>query len=310
MREHLAMVGQRGAITSAAPTRSEAPIPAYAGVGLRPAHYTDILAHRPAIGWFEVHPENYMGAGGPPHRYLEAFREDYPLSLHGVGLSIGGAHPLDRAHLARLAALVRRYQPALFSEHLAWSTHTDGCLNDLLPLPYTEATLEHVAHHVAQTQDALGRRILIENPATYLRFAESSLAETQFLEELAGRTGCGLLLDVNNVFVSAINHGFDPGAYIDRFPMRFVEEIHVAGHARREDDRGQPLLIDSHDAPVADPVWRLLERALEFTGPVPVLVEWDSSLPAWDELMREALRAQQFLHRVQAVEGHRHAAAV
>jgi uncharacterized protein len=310
MREHLAIVGQHGAMTNATPARPETPIPAAAGVGLRPVHYREILEHSPEIGWFEVHPENYMGAGGPPHRYLEAIREDYPLSLHGVGLSIGGAHPLDRAHLARLAALVRRYQPALFSEHLAWSTHTDGCLNDLLPLPYTEATLEHVAHHVAQAQDVLGRRILIENPATYLRFAETSLAETQFLEELACRTGCGLLLDVNNVYVSATNHGFDPGAYIDRLPMRFVEEIHVAGHVQREDDRGQPLLIDSHDTTVADPVWRLLEQALQSTGPRPVLVEWDSSIPAWDELMQEALRAEQFLHRAQAVEGRRHAAAV
>jgi uncharacterized protein len=309
MREHLAIVGQRGGITNTPPARPEAPIPAAAGVGLRPVHYRHILEHRPAVGWFEVHPENYMGAGGPPHRYLEAIREHYPLSLHGVGLSIGGAHPLDRAHLARLAALVRRYEPALFSEHLAWSTHTDGCLNDLLPLPYTEATLEHVVNHVAQTQDVLGRRILIENPATYLRFAESSLAETQFLEELACWTGCGLLLDVNNVYVSATNHGFDPSAYIDRFPMRFVEEIHVAGHVQREDDRGQALLIDSHDTTVADPVWRLLEQALELTGPLPVLVEWDSSIPVWDGLMREALRARRFLHRAQAVERRCHAAA-
>lgn len=310
MREHLASVGQCGGMTNAPPARLEAPIPAAAGVGLRPVHYREILEHRPEIGWFEVHPENYMGAGGPPHRYLEAVRGHYPLSLHGVGLSIGGAYPLDRAHLARLAALVRRYEPALFSEHLAWSTHTDGCLNDLLPLPYTEATLDHVAHHVAHTQDVLGRRILIENPATYLRFADSSLAETQFLEELASRTGCGLLLDVNNVYVSATNHGFDPSAYIDCFPLRFVEEIHVAGHAQRADDRGQPLLIDSHDTTVAEPVWRLLEQALARTGPRPVLVEWDSSIPAWDALMREALRAQRFLQRTQAIEGHCRAKAV
>lgn len=301
----------RGGVPSGAPrVRPTASTPASAGVGLKPAHYCHILEHRPAIGWFEAHPENYMGAGGPPHRYLEAIRARYPLSLHGVGLSIGGAHPLDRGHLARLAALVRRYEPALFSEHLAWSTHTGGCLNDLLPLPYTEATLEHVACHVAQVQDGLGRRILMENPATYLRFAESSLEETQFLEELACRTGCGLLLDVNNVYVSATNHGFDAGAYIERFPMRFVEEIHVAGHVRREDDLGQPLLIDSHDTPVADPVWTLLERALEFTGPLSVLVEWDSSIPAWDGLMREALRAQQILQDLQTLEHHRHATPV
>jgi len=302
------MLGYTGACAANARTRPDSPIPASAGVGLKPAHYQHILEHRPAIGWFEVHPENYMGAGGPPHRYLEAIRERYPLSLHGVGLSIGGAHPLDREHLGRLAALVRRYQPALFSEHLAWSTHTRGFMNDLLPLPYNDETLAHVAGHIGEVQDALGRRMLVENPATYLRFEDSSIAETQFLEELATRTGCGLLLDVNNVHVSGTNHGFDPAAYLDRFPMRFVEEIHVAGHVRREDDLGKPLLIDSHDAPVADPVWALLEQALQDTGPIPVLVEWDSSIPAWDGLMREASRAQQILH-ARTTQEHRHHAA-
>ncbi|TVP88017.1 MAG: DUF692 domain-containing protein [Thioalkalivibrio sp.] len=301
------MPGHAGGCAAAVRNRPVAPIPASAGVGLKPAHYQHILEHRPAIGWFEVHPENYMGAGGPPHRYLEAIRELYPLSLHGVGLSIGGAGRLDRAHLERLATLVRRYQPALFSEHLAWSTHTRGFMNDLLPLPYNEETLAHVAGHVAEVQDALGRRMLVENPATYLRFEDSSIAETQFLEELATRTGCGLLLDVNNVYVSGTNHGFDPPGYLDRFPTRLVEEIHVAGHVRREDDLGQPLLIDSHDAPVADPVWALLEQALQVAGPLPVLVEWDSSIPAWDGLMREATRAQRILH-ARTTEHRRHAA--
>jgi len=173
------MLGYTGACAANARTRPDSPIPASAGVGLKPAHYQHILEHRPAIGWFEVHPENYMGAGGPPHRYLEAIRERYPLSLHGVGLSIGGAHPLDREHLGRLAALVRRYQPALFSEHLAWSTHTRGFMNDLLPLPYNDETLAHVAGHIGEVQDALGRRMLVENPATYLRFEDSSIAETR-----------------------------------------------------------------------------------------------------------------------------------
>lgn len=289
--------------------RAQTSIPASAGVGLKPAHYRDILEARPAAGWFEVHPENYMGAGGPPHRYLEAVRELYPLSLHGVGLSIGGAQPLDTAHLARLAALVQRYQPGLFSEHLAWSTHTTGFLNDLLPLSYNDSTLAHVASHVSQVQEFLGRSMLLENPATYLRFSDSPIAETEFLEELASRTGCGLLLDVNNAYVSAINHGFDAVDYLDRFPMEFVQEIHVAGHVRRVDDLKQPLLIDSHDTPVSDPVWGLLERVLTQSGPYPVLVEWDSDIPEWAILMDQAARAQRTLERCHPAEDRHHANA-
>jgi len=289
--------------------RAQTSIPASAGVGLKPAHYRDILEARPAVGWFEVHPENYMGAGGPPHRYLEAVRERYPLSLHGVGLSIGGAQPLDTAHLARLAALVRRYQPGLFSEHLAWSTHATGFLNDLLPLPYNESTLAHVASHVSQAQESLGRTMLLENPATYLRFSDSPIAETEFLGELASRTGCGLLLDVNNAYVAAVNHGFDAGDYLDRFPMEFVQEIHVAGHVRRVDDLNQPLLIDSHDTPVPDPVWALLARALKRSGPQPVLIEWDSDIPEWAVLMDHAARAQHTLERCHPAEYRHHAHA-
>jgi uncharacterized protein (UPF0276 family) len=226
-------------------------IPPRAGVGLKPEHYDVILAERPDIGWFEVHPENYMGAGGVPHYVLTRITCDYPLSLHGVGLSIGGAGPLDSDHLERLARLVERYEPGLFSEHLAWSSHETMYLNDLLPLPYTADTLRQVASHVEEVQDTLARRILIENPSTYVRFADDAMTETTFLDALARRTGCGLLLDVNNVFVSATNHGFDPVAYIDAFPADHVGEIHLGGHAPlAEDDPAGPLLIDAHDRAV------------------------------------------------------------
>ena len=275
-----------------------AAIPAAAGVGLKPLYYQTILDQHPEVGWFEVHPENYMGEGGPPHYYLTAIRERYPLALHGVGLSLGGAKPLDQEHLQRLAALVQRYEPGLFSEHLAWSTHSTGFLNDLLPLPYTESTLAHVARHIDQVQTTLQRSILIENPATYVRLADSAISETQFLAELAQNTGCGLLLDVNNVQVCATNHGFDPVAYIQRFPVQYVAEIHLAGHVQRQDDAGHPLLIDSHDAPVTPGVWNLLERSLQRTGPVPVLLERDSSLPPWAELWAEVQQVAARLRQV------------
>ncbi len=262
-----------------------------AGVGLKPQHVRTILATRPRLGFFEVHAENYMGAGGPPHRHLAAIREHYPLSIHGVGLSLGGAGDLDRAHLGRLAALVRRYEPMLVSEHLAWSSHHGRFLNDLLPLPYTRRALDRVVAHVDQLQMALGRRILLENPATYLGFTESCLEETDFIAGIARRAGCGLLLDVNNVYVSCTNHGRDAGAYLAAFPMQRVEEIHLAGHAPRRDSGGAALLVDSHDRPVAEPVWTLYRRALERTGPVPTLIERDAAIPPWDELQAEAQRA-------------------
>lgn len=272
------------------------PIPARAGVGLKACHYAEILDSRPDAGWFEVHPENYMGAGGPPHRYLTAIREHYPLSLHGVGLSIGGSRPLDAAHLARLRALAQRYEPGLFSEHLAWSTHDTGFLNDLLPLPYTRDTLGHVVAHVDEVQEALGRQMLLENPSTYVRFADSEMSELEFLAEVVARTGCGLLLDVNNVHVSATNHGFDARAYVDAFPIDAVGEIHVGGHAPDVDDAGRLLLIDAHDREVDRPVWSLYARAVERAGPVPTLVEWDNDIPAWQTLLAEAQRAEAVLH--------------
>jgi uncharacterized protein (UPF0276 family) len=235
-----------------------------------------------------------MGAGGAPHFFLERVRERYPLSLHGVGLSIGTAS-LDETHLARLKKLIKRYEPGLFSEHLAWSTHDDYYLNDLLPLPYTEETLSHVARHVDQVQNAVGRRMLIENPSTYVQFSMSEMSEIDFLAELSRRTGCGLLLDVNNVFVSATNHNFGAAAYIDAFPADRVEEIHLAGYAESEDDTGAPLLIDAHDRTVRDVVWDLYRRVINRTGSVPTLIEWDNDIPRWDVLFCQAQQAEHIL---------------
>ena len=275
----------REAGTCAIPARS-------VGVGFKAEHFDAILAENPKLGFFEVHAENYMGAGGPPHRRLEAIRELYPVSLHGVGLSLGSPGPLDGAHLARLAALTKRYQPALVSEHLAWSAHQRVFFNDLLPLPYTEESLARVCEHVDDVQDALKRTILLENPSTYLGFAETTIEETDFLAEIVRRTGCGLLLDVSNVFVSAINQGFDARRYLARLPYAGVGEIHLAGYADQADDTGLPLLIDAHNSPVRDAVLALYAEAVRKLGPTPTLVEWDNDLPPWPELLREADRVR------------------
>jgi uncharacterized protein (UPF0276 family) len=263
-------------------------IPVRAGVGLKSEHYRVILESEPAVGFFEVHAENYMGAGGPPHRYLEAIRSRYPISLHGVGLSIGADRALDRDHLMRLKALCARYEPDLFSEHLAWSSHGANYLNDLLPLPYTGQTLARICEHIDQVQETLGRRMLLENPATYVRFVQSTIPEVEFLAAIAARTGCGLLLDVNNVYVSAVNHDFDPFAYLAAFPVEAVAEVHLAGFAESEDDAGHPLLIDNHGSAVREAVWTLYAHALERLGPVPTLIEWDNDVPAWPTLLAEA----------------------
>lgn len=279
-----------------ASARCAAGIPDRAGVGLKPQHYREILEQKPDVGYFEVHAENYMGAGGPPHRYLEAIRERYPLSLHGVGLSIGAAGPLDRAHLARLKALNERYEPGLFSEHLAWSTHESEFFNDLLPVPYTRETLDVVCRHIDEVQTALGRRMLLENPSVYVLFQESEIPETEFLGLIAARTGCGLLLDVNNVEVSANNAGYDALKYIDSFPVEHVGEIHLAGSAVAEGE-GERLLIDAHGSPVEDSVWGLYRAALSRTGPVPTLIEWDNDVPSWPRLRSEAQKAEVELSR-------------
>jgi len=277
--------------------RVSAAIPASAGIGLKPQHYDEVLQTRPPFGFLEVHAENYMGAGGPPHHYLGRIRELYPVSLHGVALSIGGSSPLDTGHLERLKALLDRYECGLFSEHLAWSTHDGAYLDDLLPLPYTEETLAHVCAHVSETQDTLGRRMLLENPSTYVQFEQSTMSEIDFISEIATRTGCGLLLDVNNVFVSCKNHHMDPAAYIDAFPVRHVGEIHLAGHDERLNDAGAPLLIDAHGSPVIDPVWALYEHTLTRTGPVPTLIERDANVPPLKDLLEETRRANSHLRR-------------
>jgi uncharacterized protein (UPF0276 family) len=291
-------------------TRVARTLPDRSGVGLKPEHVDQILRERPSLGFFEIHAENYMGAGGPPHRRLEAIRALYPLSLHGVGLSIGSPKPLDRAHLARLATLAQRYEPGLFSEHLAWSSHDEGYLSDLLPLPYTQETLATVCEHVDQVQEALARPMLLENPSTYVVFEESTIPETDFIRQIATRTGCGLLLDVSNVLVSATNHGFDARAYLDAFPLDRVAEIHLAGFAESEDDAGHPLLIDAHDSPVRDGVWDLYREVIARRGAVPTLVEWDNAVPEWPVLRDEARRAEAAMAAAagtSSASAHRHA---
>ncbi len=274
-------------------------LPASPGLGFKPEHFTAIREARPAVGFFEVHAENYMGAGGPPHRQLAALRQDYALSLHGVGLSIGGPDRPDPAHLRRLRDLITRYEPASFSEHLAWSGHGGDYLNDLLPLPYTDETLQLVCDHVDEVQTALGCRILLENPSTYVLFTQSTMTETEFLAQITRRTGCGLLLDVNNVFVSCTNHRSDPDAWLAAIPMEAVGEVHLGGHAQ-EDLPSGPLLIDDHGSPVADPVWALYEAVIAKAGALPTLIEWDNDVPAFPVLLAEADRAAQILRKDRA----------
>jgi len=266
-------------------------LPWRAGIGLKPQHFREVLATRPDIGFFEVHAENYMVDGGPFHHFLGRIRESYPLSLHGVGLSIGGDAALDEAHLDRLARLVERYEPAAFSEHLAWSSHGETFLNDLLPLPYDRPTLDRVCRHIDRVQDRLQRRMLLENPSTYVEFEASTMSEAQFLREVLRRTGCGLLLDVNNLHVSCTNHGRDALATLRDLPLEAVGEIHLAGFARDHDGAGAPLLIDSHGSPVDDAVWHLYAQVIDRLGAVPTLLERDNDVPALPALLAEAGRA-------------------
>ena len=279
-------------------------LPARGGVGLKPEHFRDILASAPDIGFFEIHAENYMVDGGPFHHYLGRIRETYCLSIHGVGLSIGGASPLDEDHLDRLARLLERYQPESFSEHLAWSSHGGTYLNDLLPVPYDAATLARVCAHIGRAQDRLKRRMLLENPATYLEFAASTMPETEFIAEVVRRTGCGLLLDINNVYVACVNHHRDPYRYIRSLPLDAVGQIHLAGFARDTDAAGDPLLIDSHGVPVAQAVWDLYAYALERLGPTPTLIERDNDIPAFSVLLAEARRAEAIMDGVTARRPH------
>lgn len=270
-------------------------LPARAGVGLKPQHFRDVLGTLPDIGFFEVHAENYMVDGGPFHHFLGLIRGHYPLSLHGVGLSIGGEGALDQQHLDRLAALVVRYEPAAFSEHLAWSSHRDMFFNDLLPLPYNAVTLARVCEHIDRVQERLQRRMLIENPATYVEFATSTMDEGQFLRSVLSRTGCGLLLDVNNAYVSSVNHGRDAWNFISGLPLGAVGEIHLAGFARDQDAAGAPLLIDNHGAAVDDAVWALYERVITRLGPIPTLLERDNDIPSLPVLLAEAHHAEDLM---------------
>jgi uncharacterized protein (UPF0276 family) len=264
-------------------------------VSVKAAHYSAALAEPQPPAFLEIHAENYLHAGGPAHRYLDRLRQDYALSIHGVGLSLGGPTPPSSDDLDARRALLDRYEAHSFSEHLAWTGMAQQFLNDLLPLAYTTETLTRVVNHLDLAQEALGRRLLIENPATYLGFSTSSFSEPQFISEIVSRSGCGLLLDVNNILVSAINHGFDPVEYLHALPLRATGEIHLAGHTLRVDSSGRPLAIDTHDGPVQEPTWALFERTLEATGPVPVLIEWDAQLPEWPVLMEQAHRAEAVL---------------
>lgn len=270
-------------------------LPASAGVGLKPEHFRQIIDTQPNLGFFEIHAENYMVEGGPFHHYLTRIRENYPLSIHGVGLSIGGETALDITHLNKLAALIDRYQPQSFSEHIAWSSHGNVFLNDLLPLPYNAKTLQRVCDHIDQVQTHLKRRMLLENPATYVEFTASTIAETDFINTVLRRTGCGLLLDVNNVYVSCINHHRNPYTALDALAHQAVGEIHLAGFTHEHDGVGDTLLIDSHGSPVAQTVWQLYEYALSRIGPVATLIERDNDIPAFEVLFEEVVHAERLL---------------
>jgi len=262
-------------------------IPAQAGIGLRSQHHREVLERKPAVAWLEVHSENFFGAGGPNLHLLDAIREDYPISLHGVGLSLGSTDPLNMQHLTRLKELITRCEPGLVSEHLAWSSVAGRYLNDLLPLPYTEEALQLICGKIIQTQDYLGRTILIENLSSYLQFRHSTIPEWEFLAAVAVRTDCGILLDVNNIYVSAVNHDFDPYLYIRTIPSAAIREIHLAGFH----DAGN-CLIDTHGTPVSEAVWRLYRHTLRCHGVKPTLIEWDTDIPALPVLLNEAARAQ------------------
>jgi uncharacterized protein (UPF0276 family) len=273
-------------------------LPLRAGIGLKSEHFQDVLDNQPDIGFFEIHAENYMVSGGPFHHYLSRIRENYSLSIHGVALSIGADAPLDIRHLNALKLLLDRYQPESFSEHLAWSTHGDAYLNDLLPVPYTDATLQRVCDHIDQTQTHLKRRMLLENPATYVEFTKSTMDEASFITEVLQRTGCGLLLDVNNVYVSSVNHHRDPAATLRALPLTQVGEVHLAGFAEQVDGAGDRLLIDSHGSPVAKAVWDLYAFTLGLTGPVATLLERDNGVPSLPVLVAEATIADGLLAKV------------
>ena len=282
------------------------PIPARAGIGLRFKHHETVLDTRADVAWFELHTENYIGGGSTP-AVLDAVRRDYPVSLHGVGLSLGSAEGLDPVHLERVRSVIDRVEPGLVSEHLSWSVVGGVYLADLLPLPMTEEALEVICRNLDQAQTCLKRRILVENPSTYLQFRHSTIPEWEFLAAVADRTGCGILCDVNNIYVSARNHGWPASAYLAALPAAAVAEIHLAGHTERELGDGRTIRIDNHGSRVAAPVWTLYSEALARFGPLPTLIEWDTDIPAFDVLLAEAELATRLMKESQA--GRRHANA-
>ena len=284
-------------------TNKSGSIPAKAGIGLRFPHHQIVLESKPDVAWMEVHTENYMG-GGTPLRYLDAIRCDKPISLHGVGLSLGSADGLDIAHLERIRRVAERIEPGMMSEHLAWSAVGGTYLADLLPLPMTEEALDTVCRHVDQTQSCLKRRFLIENPSTYLQFAHSTIPEWEFIAAVAARTGCGILCDVNNVYVSAQNHGWDAAKYLAALPAAVIGEIHLSGHSVRTMPDGHELRIDDHSSRVIGEVWALYAEALKLFGPVPTLIEWDNDVPPLEVLLQEAAHAQTLLDRATNVRHH------
>lgn len=276
------------------------PVPVKAGIGLRPPHFRRVLDEHPPIPWFELHSENFFCAGGVQLEVLMRVRRDYPISLHGVGLSLGRADGPDQGHLQQLKYLVERFAPALVSEHLCWGAIGERHLNELLPLPYTEEALEFMVDHVQAAQEFIGRSLLIENVSSYLCYRHSAMPEWDFLTALAQRSGCGILLDVNNIYVSSVNHGFDARTYLRAVPPEVVGEIHLAGFTRKQ-NLPVELLIDSHDHPVADAVWDLYREALAYIGPVPTLIEWDQDIPELEVLLAEAAKAEGLLHAQRAI---------
>lgn len=275
------------------PLKDEAnprPVPARAGIGLRAEHYHDILETLPDVGWLEVHSENYFGEGGRPLHYLEKISEHYPLSLHGVGLSIGSTDEISLDHLAKLKNLINQFQPGLVSEHLSWGSFQGQHFNDLFPMPYTSDALEHMIKQVSFVQEYLGRQILIENVSSYLEFECSTIPEWEFITELAEKSGCGILLDVNNIYVNACNHQFNPNEYINSVPANLVKEIHLAGHTVKQIENNQ-ILIDTHNQLVTEKVWALYERAIQRFDKTPTLIEWDTDLPKLEVLLGEAKKA-------------------
>ena len=283
------------------------PNPWGAGLGLRAQHYRDVLEQLPDVGWFEVHSENYFGDGGRPLDYLQQIAAHYPLSLHGVGLSIGSTDPLSSTHLNKLKSLIHRFEPALVSEHLSWGSVGGRYFNDLLPLPYTEEALDHMVARVQQVQDYLGRQLLIENVSSYLQYQCSTIPEWEFLTELARRTGCGLLLDINNIYVNSRNHQFNPESYIDAIAADTVQEIHLAGHTVKQLEQTQ-ILIDTHDACVSDAVWALYRKAARRFTATAVLIEWDSNIPPFSVLLNEAAKAREIFDSANGIQPNVHIA--